>query len=141
MHTHAFLTCVFKETSPQPSRAGRVGGHSPDQDCMLGSPLAGCATICKNFDVSGAPCPLLEHRVILSIQWIIVMIKLNNTHGTWKLVPFPSPAFVTGKSQRVILTYGDTLPTPSSQDFSLWVLVRGTGLDIRHLLNPLDQHI
>lgn len=83
VQAHAFLTCVFKETSTQPRQAGRVGGHSPDQDCVVGSPLAGCATICKSFDVSAASCPLLEHRVILSIQWVTVMIKLNNTLGNW----------------------------------------------------------
>lgn len=98
-----------------------MGGHGPDQDCVLGSPLAGCTTICQSFDVSEASRPLLEHRVILSIQWVTVMIKLNNTHGTWKPAPFPSPAFVPGKSQRFILTYGDMLPTPSTRLLSLGV--------------------
>lgn len=136
VQAHAFLTYVFKEISTQPRQAGRVGGHGPDQDCVVGSPLAGCATICKSFDVSAASCPLLEHRVILSIQWVTVMIKLNNTLGNW--LHFLHLPLSLEKARD---SYWLMLPTLSNQDFSLWVLARGTGLDIRALLNPLDQHI
>lgn len=56
------------------------------------------------------------------------MIKLNNTHGIWKLVPFPSLAFVPGKSQGFLSAERDMFPTLSNQDFPLWVLVGGLGL-------------